>query len=217
VKVIVVDRQKQLSSITRATRLVIVFQREQDARRVYEVLPKRFARFGLTLHPDKTRLLDFRRPDRKDDEGEDDDKGSRTFDLLGFTHLWGRSRRGKWVVKKRTATDRLSRSLHRLRQWCRTHRHEPAAQQHSTLTQKLRGHYAYYGVTGNYRALRSYFWEAVHAWHKWLSRRSYAAHRTCTWEWMTRLLQRLPLPRPRIVHRFDPQLRLPRVAVPGRP
>jgi len=195
---------------------VIVFQREQDARRVYEVLPKRFARFGLTLHPDKTRLLDFRRPDRKDDEGGDDGTGPRTFDLLGFTILWGRSRRGKWVTQKHTAASRLSRSLHRFREWCRMHRHDPVREQHHTLSQKLRGHYAYYGVTGNSRALRRFFWEAVRAWHKWLARRSYAAHRTCTWEWMARLLQRLSLPPPRIVHRYDPQLKLSRVVAPGQ-
>jgi group II intron reverse transcriptase/maturase len=78
---------------------VIVFAREDDARRVNEALPKRFARYGLELHPGKTRLLDFRRPDRKSGE-DNDEQGPRTFDLLGFTHLWGLSRRGKWVVQK---------------------------------------------------------------------------------------------------------------------
>lgn len=195
---------------------VIVFERQEDATSVHEVLPKRFGRYGLTLHPDKTRLLDFRRPDRKSDE-DDDDKGPRTFDLLGFTHLWGRSRRSKWVVQKRTATNRLSRSLHRIREWCRMHRHDPVGQQYRTLSQKLRGHYGYFGVTGNFRALQRFFWWTVRGWHKWLSRRSHAAHRTCTWEWMARLLQRLPLPRPRIVHHYGLQLQLPRVAVPGHP
>ena len=196
---------------------VIVFERQEDARRVHEVLPQRFARFGLTLHPDKTRLLNFRRPDRKNDADDDDDKGPRTFDLLGFTHVWGLSRRGKWVVQKRTASSRFSRSLHRLREWCQKHRHDSVEQQHSTLSQKLRGHYAYFGITGNSRALGRYFWEVVNAWHKWLSRRSYAAHRTCTWEWMLKLLQRLPLPRPRIIHRYGLQLKLPQVVAPGRP
>jgi len=195
---------------------VIVFAREDDARRVSEVLPKRFARYGLELHPDKTRLLDFRRPDRKNDK-DDDDKGPGTFDLLGFTHVWGRSRRGKWVVQKRTASNRLSRSLHRVRVWCRIHRHRPVGWQHSKLIQKLRGHYAYYGVTGNTRALQRFFWEVVAGWRKWLARRSRAAHRTCTWQWMRRLLQRLPLPLPRVVHRYGLQLKLPQVATSGRP
>lgn len=195
---------------------VIVFAREDDARRVHEVLPKRFARYGLELHPDKTRLLDFRRPDRKNDE-DDDDKGSRTFDLLGFTHFWDRTRRGKWVVQKRTASDRLSRSLRRVRAWCRDHRHQPVGWQHSKLSKKLRGHYSYYGVTGNFRALRRFFWEVVAGWRKWLLRRSHAAQRVCSWAWIARLLQRLPLPAPRIVHRYGLQLKLPQVAAPGRP
>ena len=196
---------------------VIVFQRQKEAESVLEVLPKRFGRFGLSLHPDKTRLLNFKRPDRKDNEDDDDDRGPRTFDLLGFTHMWGRSRRGKWVVKKRTASKRLSRSLHRIREWCRDHRHDPVREQHNTLSQKMRGHYAYYGVTGNYRALQQFFWEVVAAWRKWLSRRSHAAHRKCTWQWMNGLLQRLTLPQPRIVHRYGLQLKLPRVMASGRP
>ena len=195
---------------------VIVFASEDDARRVNEVLPKRFARFGLELHPGKTRLLDFRRPDRKNDE-DDDDQGPRTFDLLGFTHMWCRSRRGKWVVQKRTASNRLSRSLHRVRVWCRVNRHEPVGWQHSELSQKLHGHYAHYGVTGNYRAIHCFFWEVVAAWRKWLARRSHAGQRTCTWKWMRGLLRRLPLPRPHIVHGYDPQLELPFDVAPGRP
>jgi len=193
---------------------VIVFERQADARRVHEVLPKRFERYGLTLHPDKTRLLDFRRPDRKNDK-DDDDKGPRTFDLLGFTLLWSLSRRGKWVVRKHTASSRFSRSLHRIREWCREHRHDPVGQQRYTLSQKMRGHYAYFGVTGNARALQRFYWEVLLAWHKWLSRRSYAAHRTCTWKWMWSLVQRLPLPKPRIVHRYGLQMTLPQVTAPS--
>ncbi len=86
---------------------VFVFARKDDAERVYEVLPKRFGKYGLTLHPDKTRLVPFQRPDRVD--GDDDGPG--TIDLLGFTHHWGLSRKGKWVVKKRTAKIRTSGSV----------------------------------------------------------------------------------------------------------
>lgn len=180
--------------------LVLAFEREDDARRVFEVLPKRFERFGLKLHPTKTRLLNFRRPDRSDKETG---TGPETFDLLGFTHYWGRSRRGKWVIKKQTAKDRLSRALHRIAEWCRAHRHDPVGQQHRTLGQKLRGHYAYYGVTFNWRALARFYHEVVRIWLKWLSRRSRAAYKT--WTWMNELLKRLPLPRPRIVHRLPEQ------------
>jgi group II intron reverse transcriptase/maturase len=184
--------------------MVFVFAQEQDARRVFDVLPKRFERYGLELHPDKTRLLDFRRSDRK--PGSDVGPGSRAFDMLGFTHFWGHSCRGKWVVRKKTASDRLSRALRRTRDWCRTHRHDPVPEQHHVLSQKMRGHYAYYGVTFNYRALSGFYWEVTRAWRKWLSRRSSAARRRCSWSWMANLLKRMSLPRPRIVHAYDAQL-----------
>ena len=177
---------------------VFVFENEGDARRVFEVLPKRFERFGLTLHPDKTRLLNFQRPDRRNDD--DEGTGGRSFDLLGFTHYWGRSRRGKWIVKKKTASDRFSRALRQIGTWCRVYRHLPIAVQHHTLKRKLQGHYAYYGVTTNYVALSAFRREVVRVWLKWLRRRSNAARRKCTWEWMNRLLERLALPSPRIVH-----------------
>ena len=192
-------RLKGRASLVRyADDFVMVFALEEDARRVLEVLPKRLERFGLALHPDKTRLLDFRPPDRR----SDDDEGgppSRSFALLGFTHYWARSRKGRWVVKKKTAKDRLSRSLHRIRKWCRNHRHDPVRKQHRDLCRKLRGHYAYYGVTGNIVALSRFRHEVVRAWHKWLSRRSHSTPKT--WDWMLRLLKSFPLPAPRIVHR----------------
>src|SRR5713226_5979295 len=108
--------------------VVIIFEREQDARRVVEVLPKRLAKYGLTLHPEKTLLVDFRRPDRGGLPSPDNgDVRSRpgTFDLLGFTHYWAKSRKGYWVVKQKTATDRFSRAVARIERWCRTHRHMP--------------------------------------------------------------------------------------------
>lgn len=179
---------------------VFVFEREDDARRVFKALPKRLERFGLTLHPSKTRLLDFRRPDRKRED--DDGPGPRSFDLLGFTHYWGLSRNQKWVLKKKTAKDRLSRALRRIREWCRLHRHDPVKVQHRSLVRKLQGHYAYYGVSHNYRSLDLFLHEVERAWRKWLSRRSSAARRKCTWDWMKRLLERLALPRPRIVHKY---------------
>ena len=119
----VVPRLRGRAQLIRyADDFVGVFEREEDARRVLEVLPKRLERFGLTLHPDKTRLLNFQRPDRGRNEPG---SGPGTFDLLGFTHYWGRSRRGKWVVMKKTAKDRFSRALHRIAEWCRRYRHAP--------------------------------------------------------------------------------------------
>jgi group II intron reverse transcriptase/maturase len=115
---------------------VIGCEFEDDARRVSEVLAKRLAKYGLSLHPDKTRLVQFRRPPRGKSEAE----GNGTFDFLGFTHYWGRSRRGFWVIKRRTGRKRLQRSMLAISQWCRRNRHESMILQCKKLGQKLRGH-----------------------------------------------------------------------------
>lgn len=180
---------------------VIVFTHEDDARRVMEVLPKRFDKYGLTLHPDKTRLVPFRRPSCKTSDTKGDaNKEPGTFDLLGFTHFWGRTRRGGWAVMRKTASKRLSRAVRSIAHWCRDSRHDPIREQHAKLSQKVRGHYAYYGITGNARAL-TWFLLAVHrAWRKWLDRRN--RNREMTWERFNRLLKRYRLPPPRIVHSY---------------
>jgi len=175
---------------------VIVFANERDAERVLAVLPKRFGKYGLELHPEKTRLVDFRRPDRKPPRGGSP-HGGRTFDLLGFTHYWGVSRNGKWVVMRRTARDRFRRSLKRIAEWCRTHRHLAISAQQRALAQKLRGHYAYFGIRGNFEALARLLHLAKAVWRKWLDRRSQRGH--MIWERMHALLERYPLPRPQIV------------------
>jgi RNA-directed DNA polymerase len=195
------DVQPRLSGravlVRYADDFVFVFAQKEDAERVLDVLPKRFGKYGLALHPDKTRLVPFRRPDRNDDGGDD---GPGTFDLLGFTHHWGLSRNGKWIVKKRTAKDRFSRTLRRIADWCRQHRHDDLEAQHRALVQKLRGHYAYFGVTSNGAALGRLWYETTKAWRKWLSRRSQMGF--VTWSRMLGLLERYPLPAPRIVHRY---------------
>jgi RNA-directed DNA polymerase len=176
--------------------VVIVFACEEDARRVLAVLPKRFAKYGLTIHPEKTRLVEFRRPDRPPPNGRDGDRPG-TFDLLGFTHYWSLSRKGKWVVKQRTASDRFCRALKRVAEWCRGHRHLEVKQQWETLKQKLRGHFGYYGIIGNLGALTRFHLEVVRVWRKWLDRRSQRAR--MNWDRMNKLLKRYPLPRARIV------------------
>jgi group II intron reverse transcriptase/maturase len=178
---------------------VMGFACEADARRVLDVLPQRFGRYGLTLHPDKTRLVPFRRPPQQpagDDSGGKGQPG--TFDLLGFTHYWSRSRKGYWVVKRKTAHGRLSRALKKIAQWCRLHRHDPLSEQHRTLSQQLRGHYAYFGITGNGLALRRFRDGVVRIWKKWLSRRH--RRRSLSWHWLDRLLKRWVLPPVRVVH-----------------
>jgi RNA-directed DNA polymerase len=180
---------------------VILFRREDDARRVMEVLPKRFGRYGLTLHPEKTRLIPFRRPPPQAEQDKDHPRSHpETFDLLGFTHYWARSRRGGWTVKRKTAAKRLSRAVQSIAQWCRAHRHLPVAQQYATLSQKVRGHYAYYGITSNARALQGFLWAVHRVWRKWLNRRNH--RRSMTWERFYWLIRRYPLPRPKIVHSY---------------
>jgi group II intron reverse transcriptase/maturase len=175
---------------------VFVFSREDDARRVMAVLSKRFEKYGLTLHPEKTRLVEFRRPDRGHPTGGDGD-GPGSFDLLGFTHYWGMSRKGRWVVMRRTASARFTRALKRVASWCRLNRHHEVKQQWRTLAQKLRGHFGYYGITGNSDALNRFRTEVTRVWRKWLDRRSQRAR--MTWDRMTKLLERYPLPPARIM------------------
>jgi group II intron reverse transcriptase/maturase len=174
---------------------VFLFANEMDARRVLAVLGKRLERYGLTLHPLKTRLVNFRRPDRKGPHSSGA-MHPETFDLLGFTHYWGKSRRGKWVVKRRTAKDRFTKALKRVVDWCKMNRHHEVRWQWQMLGRKLRGHFVYYGIIGNYEALARFRYEVIGAWRRWLDRRSQRAR--MNWEKMHRLLERYRLPRPTI-------------------
>ena len=98
---------------------VIGVAREDDAKRIMDVLPKRMSKYGLTVHPEKTRLARFEPPQADDSETEERDPPEpRTFDFLGFTHYWGRSQRGAWVVKRKTARSRLKRAFSTLSEWC---------------------------------------------------------------------------------------------------
>lgn len=178
---------------------VLVFELETDARRVLDVLPKRFAKYGLCLHPDKTRLMRFERPRKSEPTRAQPHEGPRSFDFLGFTHFWEKSRRGSWVVKRKTASDRITRFLRKLNLWCQENRHVPMALQHAQLLRKLRGHYGYYGITGNSKSLNSLHHWAKRIWRKWLSRRSRTSN--LTWERFNLLLKRYPLPSPRICHK----------------
>jgi RNA-directed DNA polymerase len=175
---------------------VIGFAHEEDARRVLEVLPKRFGKYGLTLHPDKTQLVPFQRPSRHPNQ-QKAEAPSGSFDLLGFTHFWGRSRRGGWVIQRKTSTSRFSRAVKKIADWCRFNRHLPVEEQHHTLSQKLRGHDAYYGITGNGRMLSKLRHVVTAVWRKWLARRRAGS---LSWEKFTRVLARLPLPSARVIH-----------------
>jgi hypothetical protein len=166
---------------------------EEDARRVMEVLPRRFERFGLTLHPDKTRLLFFGRPPSDQEKG----RGSATFDFLGFTHYWRRTRGGRWAPAVKTRTARLRRAITVVADYCRRHRHRPVKEQHASLKRRLVGHFNYFGVNGNIRSLMLLVREAERSWRKWLRRRSQRTR--LTWaHFKATILRVFPLPAPRI-------------------
>jgi len=171
---------------------VIGFRDDRDAQRVMEVIPKRFGKYGLTIHPTKSRLVPFRpsSPWANDDRGEPAETPG-TFDLLGFTHYWARSQKGYWIIKQKTATDRFSRAVRSIDLWCQANRHLPIPEQQQKLNEKLRGHYAYYGVTGNSGSLTRFLHEVGPRWRKWLNRRDRL--RSMTWEKFCGILRRYPL------------------------
>jgi RNA-directed DNA polymerase len=177
---------------------VMAFENEFDAKRVLGVLGKRLARYGLTLHPDKTRFVDFRNT-RADGTTHPETDGT-AFTFLGFTLIWGKSRAGKNVVRLVTAKNRFARALAAVTAWCRFNRHLPIPDQHAHLTAMMRGHYAYYGITGNARRLSWYARQVARTWQKWLSRRGHGNR--LDWRRFTALLKRHPLPAVRIVHRY---------------
>jgi len=175
--------------------LVMGFACEEDARRVLAVLPKRLGKYGLTLHPEKTRLVPFGRPDRRPAEsGSEAGSPPGSFDFLGFTHFWSRSRQGNWVVKKKTAGSRLHRAIKKIAEWCRRNRHLSVGEQFQALSRKLWGHYQYYGVIGNARSLYRFRYEVMCLWRKWLLRRKRRGQQA--WAWFLGLLRVFVLPIP---------------------
>lgn len=189
---------------------VIGCEHESDARWLMEQVRERFASHGLTIHPTKSHVIDFRRPRRTptadsgpspsapSGKGGGPNKGNGTFDFLGFTHYWGRSRRGFWVIKRRTMQKRQRRAFCAIWDWCRRHRHLPVKVQYRRLCAKLRGHYQYYGIRGNYERMRAVWKHAARTWRYWLSRRS--ARSLIPWKKFDRYLEKYPLPKPKIVH-----------------
>ena len=133
---------------------VLIFERREDLERVMKVLPQRFGKYGLTMNEEKTHVCRFLPPGRRDGGKPE------TLDFLGFTHYWGKSRKGNWVVKRKTQKARLARAVAAVGQWCRGHRHDSLPEQQRMLNSKLRGHYHYYGMTSNARSL-IVFWERV--------------------------------------------------------
>jgi len=168
---------------------VLVLANERDARKVMEVLPKRFAKFGLRLHPEKTRLVRFRPKGKRSQAGEN----ARSFDFLGFRFHWAKGRRGGWVVKAKTASDRVQRFLDRVGAYCKRYRHRPIGEQHGHLTRMLKGHIGYFGIPGNRKALARVRYLTYRIWAKWLGRRS---QKRLSWKKAERLFAVFWLPRP---------------------
>jgi len=194
---VVKPRLKGRSFLIRfADDFIIGCELESDARRVMEVLPKRFGRYGLSIHPQKTKLVKFGKPPKK---GEQNPKNG-TFDFLGFTHYWGKTRQGYWIIKRKTIQKKKLRSIKRLWKWCKENRHLPLEEQYQKLSQKLRGHYQYYGIINNYRQMEVVYYQAIKGWKYWLNRRS--RERDMKWEKFEKVLKDYLLPKPRIIHKL---------------
>ena len=179
---------------------ILCFQYKEDAERVLEVLRKRFVKYGLTLHPEKTRLLEF----GKTAVGKAERLGGKppeTFDFLGFTHIARRNRRGYFTIHVRTMRKRLKRSLKAVADWCKEHRHNTLDEQRKTLNKKLQGHYEYYGRPSNYRSLWKFYRAVRRIWKESLNRRTRG--KTVTWEKFERIEARYPLALPRITQAWD--------------
>jgi RNA-directed DNA polymerase len=177
---------------------VMVFSERRDAERILEVLPKRFERFGLTMHPEKTRMVRFLPPGPNGEKPE-------SFEFLGFTHFLARTDKGYWIPRHKTSRKRLSRALRQMRDWMRANRHLPVARQAAIIGQKLRGHFAYFGIRGNALAINRFHYWVRRMWRKWLSRRSQRSQ--MDWEKFNRLLEHHPLPPARLRRGWE-QLRL---------
>jgi RNA-directed DNA polymerase len=178
--------------------LVLAFEDHLDARRVFRALEQRLSRFGLTLHPEKSRFIDFRF--RRPGGQRHPATSGTTFDFLGFTHVWGRSRQAKNVVRQVTAKGRFARALSAVNAWCQRNRHQAVRHQHAHLSAMLRGHYGYYGITGNGRRIRWYLHQVERIWKKWLSHRG--RHGNFRWDRLRELLRRHPLPPARIMWQY---------------
>jgi group II intron reverse transcriptase/maturase len=193
---VVKSRMKGKASMVRyADDAVIICELKEDAERIYKVLAARFEKYGLKIHPEKTRLLDFRKP------GNGQGKGDSSFTFLGFTHYWTKSRKGKWMVGRKTDSKRLKRAITAVSAWCKANRSQPLREQWDMLKAKITGHYAYYGISLNSRSISEFYYHVRRIWHKWLNRRGWKGKES--WEsYSSRLLKAWPLPLPKIMHSY---------------
>jgi len=178
---------------------ICMVQHIEDARHIEQAMRERFVKFGLELHPDKTRVIAFNK--RAANRGKEDKHSVCTFDFLGFTHYWGRSRRGNWTLRRKTSAKGFRKACKELKEWLREVRCTAKLKEWWPILQaKLRGYYQYYGISGNSRAIERYYYVAKRLIFKWLNRRSQKA--SFDWGSLTEYLRHYPLPEPRIVHQL---------------
>jgi RNA-directed DNA polymerase len=176
---------------------VCMIQYQDEARHIERALRERFAQFDLELHPEKTRVISFGRYERENARRQK--RRAHTFDFLGFTHFCGTSRRGKFIVGRRTSRKKFRKRCQELNSWLKRVRNFlPVKEWWPILVAKLRGHYQYYGVSGNMPSLQRFYRLALRLALKWLNRRS--QRRSFNWSGFRRYLQHYPLPPARIVH-----------------
>ena len=192
---VVKPRMKGKAAMVRyADDAVILCELKEDAERIYKVLGARFEKYGLKIHPEKTRLLDFTKP--KDGQR----KGNSSFTFLGFTHYWTKSRKGNWIVGRKTDSKRLRRAIVAINAWVKANRHQPIQEQWKTLKAKITGHYVYYGISLNSRSLREFYEQVRRIWLKWLNRRGWKGKQN--WNEYVKHLNSWPLPQPKIMHSY---------------
>jgi len=176
---------------------ICMVQNVKDAKRIEQVLRKRFAKFGLELHPDKTQTISFGKFESENAKRQQ--RKANTFDFLGFTHYCGKSRKGKFLVGHKTSCKKFRQKCAQMNDWFReVHSKVKAKVWWLTLAAKLRGHYQYYGVSGNSRSINLFYYKVQRFTLRWLRRRS-QRHRF-TWKGFYEYLKKYPLPKPRIVH-----------------
>jgi RNA-directed DNA polymerase len=176
--------------------MIFGFEHEADARRFLEAMRERLRQFALSLHPDKTRLIEFGRHAAVNRKRRGFGKPE-TFNFLGFTFICGKSRRGKFLLRRKTRRDRMRAKLKAIKQELRQRVHQPIPVQGKWLTQVVRGYFNYFAVPTNKEALSAFRYHVTNLWRRTLRRRSQKDR--MTWERMTRLANHW-LPRPRILH-----------------
>jgi len=176
---------------------ICMVQYADDAQRIEQALRERFAKFDLELHPEKTRVISFGRYERENANRQN--RRTNTFDFLGFTHYCGTSRKGKFIVGRKTSRRKFRTKCKEVNNWLRKIRnYKKAKEWWPVLQAKLRGHYQYYGVSGNMRSLQRFYLRTLRMTLKWLNRRS--QRQSFSWKRFERYLEHYPLPRPKIVH-----------------